>query len=182
MNASKRTLCLLLAVCLGLAAAAAPWQAALAAAHSSSQTFTTALTGGKPNDIWLGNAGLYLPNSVYTGKAVLDRYQIGSLSSPDDRLDRQELFARQRYLEFHIYDSAGKEVLLPRGLVYVYFNLGYKENALWEDGDLSIYYYDQYHAKWVECLANHLVSKGKYGRLACVATQTGLYALVETSD
>jgi hypothetical protein len=176
MNASKRILFFILVLCLSLGVISP------ASARSSSQTFTASLVAGQPNDVWLGNAGLYLPASVYGGKAVLERYEIGSLSIAEDRLDRQDLFPRQRYLEFTIYDSAAKQVKLPRGLVYAYFNLGYKEDALWEDGNLAIYYYDTYKGKWVECLANHFVDKGKYGRLACLATQTGLYALVETSE
>ena len=67
--------------------------------------------------------------------------------------------------------------------VVIHFNLYSGDLALWRNYQLAIYTYDPANQKWVECLANQLVIKGTpLYRLACIATQTEIFALVQTLD
>jgi len=152
---------------------------------TSSETVSnvTAVSFNKPADIWQGRTGVYFPSSAYTGDVTLTRQWTSNLTKGDLRLERQHLALVDRYLDFKLETSTGLKVDRLVGLVYVYFNLYPEERRLWQKGELAIYTYDSNNQEWVECLANHLVPKGPYSyRLACLATKTGVYAMVRTIE
>jgi hypothetical protein len=144
-----------------------------------SNTFN--VTFNKPADIWMGRTGVYFPASAYTGVVTLTREGMGNDTRMDHRLGQQNLKLMSSYLDFQLQTSAGTQVDRIVGLAYVYFNLFSGDLALWRNNQLAIYTYDPINQKWVECLVNQLVIKGPYSyRLACVATRTGIFALVQT--
>jgi hypothetical protein len=182
MKTRKRITLACLALLFAVATLGGAWDTVSAAKLASKKTKTVSISAGKPVDAWLGKAGVYFTSSAYSGKLILTRPAVGTLRTQDSQLNKQDLKAHKRYLDIRVQDLAGKQVSLLRGLNYVYFNLNASERALWTKGDLGIYFFDTAQGKWVECLANHLVSKGKHGRLACLATHTGMYALAELVD
>jgi hypothetical protein len=182
MSTKKKFILTGLAIWLALASLGGVWESAFAARQAAENSRTVSISSGKPADAWFGQAGVYFSNSAYSGKVILTRPALGTRKSPDARRGKQDLAASHRYLEFKVEDPAWKQVSLLRGLNYVYFNLNSEERVLWNKGDLAIYFFDTGEGEWVECLANHLVSKGDHGRLGCLAAYTGLYVLGETTD
>jgi hypothetical protein len=137
----------------------------------------------EPADIWQGRTGAYFPASAYTGMVTLTREGMGNDTRMDRQLGQQNLTLMSPYLDFQLQTSAGAQVDRIVGLAYVYFNLYSGDLTLWRNHQLAIYTYDPINQKWVECLANQLVINGVSSyRLACIATQTGIYALVQTPD
>lgn len=150
---------------------------------SSTVSNTTTITFNEPADIWQGRAGVYFPASAYSGDVTIARQWNDSQGKMDQQLDKQHLKLRDRYLNFQLETSSGTKVNKLFGLVYVYFNLYTPYYKMWENGELAIYTYDSSSQEWVECIANHLVNKGpSSNRLACIATRTGVYALVQLPD
>ena len=176
MSAKPRFLLVFMAVVLVTATAVSTWSAGSAAKEKKSAIYD--ITAGQSADLWLGNEGLYMPSSVYTGKVILFRPAEADLKSPRALLEKDEIGEASRFLEVSVLGSDGKEIQLLHGFVYVYFNLNSIENSLWDKGQLAIYRYDEGKHSWSECVANNLVDKGAHGRLACLAPQSSLYALV----
>ncbi len=164
------------------------WGAGTATAAQPSITTTTVsntfnVTYNEPADVWQGRAGMYFPASAYTGVVTLARQGMGNDTRMDHRLGQQGLRLMSPYLDFQLETSAGTQVGRVVGLVYVYFNLYSSDLTLWRNNQLAIYTYDPANQEWVECLVNQLVIKGSSSyRLACIATQTGVFALVQTPD
>jgi murein DD-endopeptidase MepM/ murein hydrolase activator NlpD len=125
-------------------------------------------------DIWLGNSGVYLPSSAYTGWLVL------SSTTPDDSYVKRGHHFIQRWIDVRIYNNDAVEFKQLYGLVYVYFNLNRQTRAAWDAGELSIYHFDAREGKWVE-YPTHLVTTKNwpYGRVTCYASQFGTYGLVQ---
>jgi hypothetical protein len=164
------------------------WGAGTATTVQPSITTTTVsntfnVTFNEPADIWQGRAGVYLPASAYSGLATLTRSGMGNDTRMDHQLGRQNLTLMSPYLDFQLQTSAGTQVDRIVGLAYIYFNLYSGDLAVWRNNQLAIYTYDPTNQKWVECLVNQLVINGTSSyRLACIATQTGIFALVQTPD
>lgn len=135
---------------------------------------TREATFGRTIDLYLGNAGIFMPASNYLGTVELRR-MTEDFSAPT----RDFRFA-QRLLEFTIADNTGRDFNQVFGINYIYFNLNRQQRLAWEDGELSILHYDNREGKWDECLATHLVTTKNEpnGRLACIPTQFGVYGLV----
>lgn len=180
MKAKNRILLLLLALTLVAAAASGAWRLGYASNENNSAVYD--IIAGTPADLWLGNDGIYMPSSAYTGKVLLYRPNEEVLKTVRPLLRKDEIGKAGRFLEVDVIDSDGSNARLLRGFVYAYFNLNAIENDLWDEGKLAIYYYDAGKLSWTECIANTFVEKGKHGRTACLAIQSGLYALVERAD
>lgn len=171
-------------VVIGLVA----WGAGKATAVQSSITTTTVsnnfnVTYNTSADLWQGRTGVYFPASAYTGVVTLAREGTGNDARMDHRLGQQGLTLMSPYLDFQLETSSGTQVSRVVGLVYVYFNLYSSDLTLWRNSQLAMYTYDPINQEWAECPVNQLVIKGSsLYRLACVATQTGIFALVQISD
>jgi hypothetical protein len=128
---------------------------------------------GRTIDLYLGNAGIFMPSSNYLGTVELRR-----MTEHQSTRGLDFVFV-QRLLEFTIADNTGRDFNQVFGINYIYFNLDRQQRLAWEDGALSIMHYDDDEGKWVECLATHLVTTKNepHGRLACVPTQFGVYGL-----
>jgi hypothetical protein len=179
MNPFKRFLMSFLALWLALASLAGAWNGALAAGNDHSASVSVELVGSEAADIWLKRGGVFMESSAYNGMLTLTRQPASQLVLENFRLRAQDLSLHRTFLQFEVENFNGRQVKRLYGLVYVYFNLTRAERRLWDAGKLAIYQYDAYEREWVECLANRYVTRSVQGRVACLATQTGLYALAE---
>ena len=68
------------------------------------------------------------------------------------------------------------EPAAPSSLTYVFYFLDDPAQLAWEEGDLSIYYYDRDNNTWQVC-PTAFYQDGDRGRVSCVATQFTFYAL-----
>ena len=170
-------------VVIGLIAWGAGTSTQPAVSNASTVSNETMISFNKPADIWQGRTGVYFSSSAYSGQVTLTRQGTAKYSKMERQLAIQDLALMDRYLDFQLETSSGSKIDRLVGLVYVYFNLYPEERRLWQKGELVIYTYDPDSQEWVECLANHIVRKGPYSyRLACVATHTGVYAMVRSTD
>jgi hypothetical protein len=168
---------------MGLIAWGAGTSAQPIASNASTVSKETTISFNKPADIWQGRTGVYFSNSAYSGEVTLTRQWTARYFKMERQLVKQDLALMDRYLDFQLKTSSGRKIDRLVGLVYVYFNLYPEERKLWQKGDLAIYTYDPDNQEWGECLANHIVRKGLYSyRLACIATHTGVYAIVELTE
>lgn len=180
MLLKNRILLLLFVLALVAGSAGNGWRDAKASNVDNSAIYE--VTAGDPADLWLGNDGIYMPSSAYTGKVLLYRPIEEVLKTVRPLLRKEENGKAGRFLVVNIIDKDGDYPQLLNGFVYAYFNLNAIENDLWNEGRLVIYYYDAGRLTWEVCLANQLVDKGKHGRAVCLATRSGLYALVALDD
>ena len=80
-------------------------------------------------------------------------------------------------------DGKGGEVERISALVYVYFKIGRAERVLWQKGgmdEIAIWYAGEQAGSWERCptfLVNEPGGDGTVGRLACLASGSGFYAL-----
>ena len=75
------------------------------------------------------------------------------------------------------------EPAAPLNLTYVFYVLDGPAELAWEDGSLSIYYYDLASNSWQICPTS-FYQEGDMGRVSCIATQFTFYALgiAQTSE
>jgi hypothetical protein len=179
MNTTKRFLMTFLAIWLALATIAGSWSGASAAGGKGIPSITADLFGGDDTDVYLKRGGVYFQNSAYYGEIDLSRPAARDLPLETFRLRSQNLALHRTFLQFSVNKTSGSKVSRLRGLVYVYFNLSRAERKLWDQGMLAIYTYDAHERQWSECLANRYVTRSEQGRVACIATLTGLYAMAE---
>jgi hypothetical protein len=160
----------LVAVVIALAAVGGNW--ALALADEESKTLTQAVTYQRAADIYLRKAGVYMPSSNYTGKAVLKRLE------PSGKHADTDLTFAAPLLDFTLLDPDGDEFEIVWGINYVYFNLDSEARAAWDDKELAIYRYDAGKDDWMLC-PSFLVrdDSARHGRLTCFINKFGLYAL-----
>jgi hypothetical protein len=124
-------------------------------------------------DVSLGQAGIFMPASAYSGRVQITRID----PTPSKYSTLRQTFV-YRWMDFRILDSKGNEFEKLFGLVYVYFNLDGQSLADWEDGDLSIYRFSEKEDRWVECPSRLLENENApHGRLACFANEFGVYGL-----
>jgi hypothetical protein len=86
------------------------------------------------------------------------------------------------FIEVSLVTGSNNQVKKVTGIVYVYFKLLSWERRLWDEGNLGIYQLDSKTGKWVAC-PNLKVVAGKnspHGRLACVMTEFGTFAMATT--
>jgi hypothetical protein len=169
MNLKKLTLALV-ALVIALAAVGGNW--AIALADEGSKSITEPVSFQKAADIFLRKAGVYMPSSNYTGKAVLTRIE------PTGKHADVDLTFVAPLLDFTLLDPDGDEFEIVWGINYIYFNLDSEARADWDDKELSIYRYDPGKDDWIVC-PSFLVrdDSAKHGRLTCIINKFGLYAL-----
>jgi len=133
------------------------------------------VTTGNSEDIYLGNAGIYLPNSNYTGTVTLERYD------PAKSNTVKNIQFTQQLLEVTVTNSQGNQLSQVSGLNYVYFNLDEQSRSAYDKGELAIYHYNPQQEAWVQCQYPLLISdKNKpYGRMACIILNFGLYGVAQ---
>ncbi len=118
---------------------------------------------GKTVDAVLGRAGVQFNESQYTGTVKLSRY-------PTENIHGIEF--TQRPLDVRFTDNKGNNVTHILGAVYVHFKARGYEQRLFDDGLISVYYFDPWFNEWKECptfRAN--------GSLGCRMKNFGLYGL-----
>lgn len=131
------------------------------------------LTPEGPAEVFLGRGGIYMVNSVYDATAVINRIKPNKLIHPHQNLDFLD-----RWIEFFIYDDFAVAYQTLWGLNYVYFNLTYDHRILWDEGLLSIYYWDPAQVKWIVCPSFLVADENlPHGRIACVMQKFGTYGL-----
>ncbi len=131
------------------------------------------LAADEPAEVYLGRGGIYMVNSAYNATAVINRIKPNKLIHPHQNLEFVD-----RWIDFSIYDDFGIAYQTLWGLNYVYFNLTYDHREFWEEGLLSIYYWDPMQLKWIVC-PSFLVSDENlpHGRIVCVMQKFGTYGL-----
>lgn len=127
----------------------------------------------EPAEIFLADAGVFMPNSRYDGIAIISR-QVPTYRNPDTGLNFVD-----RWLTFYINAPYGVQAGLLYGTNYAYFNLNETTRLMWDKGTLQIYFYNALYYDWTVCNTLFIDSENKpYGRLACVMPDFGTYALV----
>ncbi len=99
------------------------------------------------------------------------------ISKPKPPIPPSGVLLRAPMLKISFRDSRNREVP-AEGLVFVFFNLGPRERALWDENGskaVSIWVSDSSGA-WKEC-PPMLIQAGENGRLACLVSKNGTYGL-----
>jgi hypothetical protein len=126
-------------------------------------------------EVFSGNGGVFLPSSNYLGFLTIDRPHPADLPQAPATLD----FA-QRGLDYRAFDNQGNRIPRVFGFNYVFFNLDSRTRTAFNQGDLAIYFFNPDANAWQPC--QHPVFFGTtnppHGRLACVATNFGLFSLM----
>jgi hypothetical protein len=141
-------------------------------AASRVATITQHIKSGALADVYLGKGGVYFNNAVYTGNVTLTRMD------PDNSHPSRSLHFYPRWLEVNMKVN-GSALTKTKGFVYVYFNLNRQTRKAWENGDMSIYHYNQVNKKWEVCPVVRFVKTKNLpnGRLSCVISEFGLYSM-----
>lgn len=145
------------------------------AAKETVKKVTQKITAQAREDVFLGRSGVFFPSSAYTGDLTLTRIEPKSTRISGLRFT-------EPFIEVSLATGSKDQVKKVTGIVYVYFKLLSWERRLWDEGNLSIYQLDSKSGKWVEC-PNLKIVAGKnspHGRLACVVTEFGTYAMATT--
>ena len=143
-----------------------------AAADREDQFHDFELVYGEPQELVLGKAGIVVTKSYYNAIGVIGRVQPNP-DYPPDNLD----FA-DRWVDYHIFDYYGTPYTVFYGLNYVYFELIEATQTDWEEGELSIYYFNPVNRRWEVCPTFFVDGNGKQrDRLTCVMPGFGLYGL-----
>lgn len=174
MNAKKLFTTTILFAMTVLLALGGLWQSAAA----KSGTFRLHMG----ETIELGKQGLHATNiPVGVSHVFLDTIKGESLPprfNHDVNIDY-----RAPVMEVRFLNEKGGEIRNVSAQVYVYFNIGKVERALWESGgmdEIAIWFVNETTGKWQKCFTyfvDESVDNGKYDRLACLAPVSGFYAL-----
>lgn len=135
-----------------------------------------------------GNQGVFAPNGINADQIAIRMIEPGLEEVPDMTFEARRLLIR--------IDWIGDElpVILPQGqeaetettiqsepaglanLTYVFYVLDRVSRAQWDEGHLSIYYYDAALGAWQTC-GTTLAEDGANGTVSCLASQFTYYAL-----
>lgn len=175
MNAKKifsTTLLFALTVFLALSGV---WQSAAA-----KSTGTFRLHEGDTIDV--GKQGLYVTNIPFgVSHVFLDTVKGESL--PPRFNHDVDIDYRAPVLEARFLNDKGAEIYNISAQVYVYFNIGKVERALWDAGgmdNIAIWFANERTGQWEQCftyLVEERLDNGKYDRLSCLAPGSGYYVL-----
>lgn len=124
-------------------------------------------------DIFQGNGGFFMPSSNWTAWASVLRFQ------PNASTAQRGLNFVADLLEVRMLDQTGKAFQQVFGINYVYFNLNRATRNAYEAGNLDIFWYDVKQRQWTPCEVQVLIDTKNlpHGRLSCVISDFGLYAL-----
>lgn len=126
---------------------------------------------GQSVELIYGRAGISFIKSQFTGTVRMNRISGGNAPGEERPLFVQKLF------DVRLTDNKGNRVTHVVGAVYVYFKVRQREVRMWEDGTLTIYYFDTWKNEWVECPTVQLVDALDGTRLSCRIRIFGLYGL-----
>lgn len=118
-----------------------------------------------------GRAGVSFSTSNYDGTVKLTRKSTSKVPGEEEPKFTQNL------LDVRLTDSSGKTVTHVLGSVYVYFKVRQKDLRLWEQGQLSIYYFDTWKQEWRPCYTYAIRNGSNINNLACRMRVFGLYGL-----
>ena len=130
------------------------------------------LTLGETVTDQVGNAGMFTPNSGYTGELDLSR----TTRMPGDHVQspvRAKLV--DRMLNVTVEASKEQNDAFLHGRTYVYFDLTRAQEQSFKNGDLAIYGYNSSSCTWTK-LPTFSVAGATY-RISAVATGFGDYSL-----
>ena len=130
---------------------------------------------GTSEDIYRGNAGIYIPSSNYSGTVTVERYDASKSNTV------KNIQFTQKLVKIIVTDNQGNQINQVSGLNYVYFNLDQQSRAAYDKGELSIYHYNPQQKAWVQC-QNQLPITDKnqpYGRMACIIQNFGLFGVAQ---
>jgi len=119
----------------------------------------------------VGNAGINIADSFYTGTVTVKRTSKGAM--PNYLTPSGKKFAAD-LLDVSFYDQDWNKIKIVTGAVYVYFTLKGPELKAYSNGLLHIYYYDTWKASWKLCPT--YLTGGV--RAACRISYFGRYALL----
>ena len=131
---------------------------------------TQSISFGENTDVSLGKAGLVFSGSQYDGTVTLTRVNKGNLPG----ISKPEF--TQHLLNTRLVNSEGKKITNLVGPVYVYFKIRGAETRLWNNGDLTIYYFNPVTGKFVQC-PTHYIFKTGTSRVSCRISKMGLYGV-----
>jgi hypothetical protein len=131
---------------------------------------TQSIDFGEYTDVSLGKAGLVFSGSQYDGTITLTRVNKGNLPGMTKPNFTQHL------LNTRLFNSEGQKISSLVGPVYVYFKVKGPETRLWNNGDLTIYYFNGATNKWVECPTSFIYKPGT-SRVSCRISRMGLYGV-----
>jgi hypothetical protein len=143
-----------------------------AAADRDDQYHDFDLVYEQPQELVLGKAGIVVTKSYYNAIGVIGRVQ------PNPGVPPGELDFADRWVDYHIYDFSGFPYTVFYGLNYVYFELIEATQTDWEEGELSIYYFNPISRRWEVCPTFFVDGKrAQKDRVTCVMPGFGLYGL-----
>jgi hypothetical protein len=128
---------------------------------------------GQSVDFSVGQNGVFMPKSAYTGTLTIDRMRPTEVTPP------KGVDFTDRLMDVQVEPASGKLPSFLFGLNYVYYGLSEEQLLAWKNGELAIYRYDSTTQKWVE-MPTFFVNEGG-GRVAAAMTSFGLYGLGQTS-
>lgn len=131
------------------------------------------VSAGNSEDIFQGNAGIFMPTSNYTGTVTVERYD------PSKSNTVKNIQFTQQLLKVTVSDQQGNPITQVTGLNYVYFNLDEQSRSDYNNGNLAIYHYNPQLQSWVQCQYPVLITDKNrpYGRMACIIQNFGLYGV-----
>ncbi|GAB4579465.1 MAG: hypothetical protein Fur0022_22030 [Anaerolineales bacterium] len=175
MNAKKLFTTTILFALTVLLALSGVWQSAAA---KSIGTFR--LEMGETIDV--GKQGLHVTN-IPTGVSHVFLDTVKGESLPPRFNHDVNIDYRAPVLEVRFLTEQGGEVRNISAQVYVYFNIGKVERALWEAGgmdNIAIWFANETTGQWEMCFTyfvDESLDNGKYDRLSCLAPGSGYYVL-----
>lgn len=144
--------------------------ASLISAGGSSRTLQVKY--GEDASFNSGRAGVSFSRSQYNGYVTLKR--TGSHLPGENKPILEE-----KAIDIRLYDHNDERVTHVTGAVYVYFQVRRSQIKKFENGDLTIYFYDTWPQKWVPCYTYAVYNGNGITSLACRMSVFGLYALGE---
>jgi hypothetical protein len=126
------------------------------------------IKAGASKDVQVGNAGVRVDNSYYSGHLIVSRKSVEPVTGKD------RLKPLEKMLDVRFRDLNGNFITHINGTWYVYFNLTPKEMKQFNERKISIFYYDPWPKKWKEC---YTWKTNTPNRVACRIINFGLYGL-----
>ena len=126
---------------------------------------------GQDADIAMGKAGIRFGGSQYTGTVQLKRVNVtNSLAK-----DTPSFLAK--WIDLRLTKDNDERVNQIVGAVYVYFKVRRAEARQFENGELTIYFFDTWTSTWEKCSTFAVRDKNQVTRLGCRMRVFGLYGL-----
>lgn len=145
---------------------------ALASLAGTGSTRVGNISFGETADVSMGRAGVIFTGSQYDGTVKLTRVNKGNL--PGTNLPK----FTQHLLNTRLYNLDGEKITSVVGPVYVYFKVRGAETRLFNDGELTIYYYNGATNKWTVCPTTYIFKSGE-SRVSCRIRSMGLFGVGE---